>query len=745
MKKFKLHLLFAFVVSLLLSSSYLYLPSYFSTLDDKLRDIYFNYRGKIDTTGQVVIVDIDEKSLKELGQWPWPRNKFSQILQNMSLAGVGVIGLDIVFAEADNSSPKKVFKDLGIVDKNLPDFDLILAKTLVETPTIAGYVFALEDDGIKSDISPSVPATFIEKSKPENIEYLIKPFRAILNIPILQENVYSSGFFNTIPDDSGIVRSVPMAMKYNGMVYPSLSLEMLRASKQSKKVHINYEDQGVSSVKIKDIEIPTDRYGRLLVNFRGPKHSFKYISAIDIFNNKFNHADIAGKYAIIGTSAAGLLDLRATPFDSTYPGVEVHANAIDNILKGDFIYKPAWAEGADLVLIVGVTFGLSIILVFANAALSMLIMLASLAGLNAFLYYELFSKGIVLNIFFPLVAVIVTFVVLMAINYLLESRQKELVKKKFAAKVSPAVMEDLLKNAESGDADVFAAHEREITVSFSDVRNFTNISESLHNPKVLIQLMNTYMDPMTEIIIKSGGTVDKFIGDAIMSYWNAPADVDSHPDRAVEATLKQIHYCRILNEQIKADPRFVNMVKMSSDMGVEPIEIGMGLNTGVAIVGEMGSTSRSDYTVIGDPINLGARLESLCKFYNSKCNISNFVKDRLPDGKYIYRFLDLVTVKGKKEPVEIWQVHDFVEGLDGHFLFKVTVERLMQELNSYHHAIELYKSAMFSDALEIFKDINSWPDKSNKYIYNMYIERCEHYIAEPPINFNGVFAHTTKG
>ncbi len=742
MKKLWMHLSFAFVLSAIMAGSYLFLPSYFESVDNKLRDLYLSYRGPIPTTGNVVIVDIDEKSLKELGQWPWPRNKFSKMLENMGAAGVGVVGLDIVFAEPDNSSPAKVLGELGINDKNIPDFDAILAQTFANTPTIAGFVFALTNDGMKPGEQPSTPAMFIEKNKPENAEYLIQPYRAILNVPILQNNVYSSGFFNTVPDESGIVRTIPLAMKYNGIIYPSLSVEMIRAIKQSRKVHVNYGSNGVESLKLKDIEIPTDRYGRLLVNFRGPGHTFKYISAADIYNNKFNKADIEGKFAIVGTSAAGLMDLRAVPFDSVYPGVEVHANAIDNILKGDFISRPSWADGADLVTIVGVIFLLSIILVYASAALSMLIMMASLACVNVFLYHQLFTEGIMLNVLFPNAAIVITFIFLMAINYLMESKQKELVKKKFAAKVSPAVMDDLLKN---GSGDVFAAHEREITVSFSDVRNFTNISESLRDPKTLIQLMNEYMDPMTEIIIKSGGTVDKFIGDAIMSYWNAPADVANHPDTAVAATLMQIHHLRELNAKIKADPRFVNMVKMSEDMGVEPIDIGMGLNTGVAIVGEMGSSNRSDYTVIGDPINLGARLESLCKYYNSKCNISNFVKERIPEGKYIYRFLDLVTVKGKKEPVEIWQVHDFVDGLNGYHLYKSTKERLLEELEKYHHAIELYKGAKFAEALEIFKELNSWSDKSNKYIYDIYIERCEHYIAEPPVDFNGVFKHTTKG
>lgn len=703
----------------------------------------FLLRGEAPTTGNVVIVDIDEKSLKELGQWPWQRYKVAKILDNLTAAGVGVVGLDIVFAEPDNSSPRKVFKELGEekVALSLPDYDEVLAKAIAESPTIAGYVFALENDGMKPSRGAKISAIFIEKAKPD-IDYMISPYRAILNLPVIQENCYSSAYFNTIPDDSGLVRSIPLVMRYKGTVYPALALEMVRAALQTKKVFINYEEGSIASVKLGDLLIPTDRYGRLFVNYRGGGRTFKYLSAVDIYENRFNKADIEGKFVLVGTSAAGLLDLRATPFDSAYPGVEVHANAIDNILAGDFVSKPSWAEGADILTIAAIVILLSVILAISSAVVSFLALAVTSGFVGWFLYYMLIFKGVVLNILFPFSAIILTFIVVMALNYFLEGRQKELVKKKFAAKVSPAVMEDLLKNVES---DVFAAHEREITVFFSDVRNFTNISESLHDPSVLIQLMNTYMDPMTDIVIKSGGTVDKFIGDAIMAYWNAPGDVPDHPDKAVTATLTQLHSLRELNAKIRQDLRFANMVKMSDENGVEPIDIGIGLNTGVAIVGEMGSSNRSDYTVIGDPINLGARLESLCKYYNSKCNISSFVKVRLPADKYIFRFLDLVTVKGKKEPVEIWQIHDFTNGMDGYFLFKVPRERIYEELQHYHYAIELYKAQKFEQALDIFKEINGWEDKTNKYIYNIYIERCEHYIKEPPVDFNGVFVHTTKG
>jgi adenylate cyclase len=228
-----------------------------------------------------------------------------------------------------------------------------------------------------------------------------------------------------------------------------------------------------------------------------------------------------------------------------------------------------------------------------------------------------------------------------------------------------------------------------------------------------------------------------------MAYWNAPHDVENHADKAVVASLKQLYKLQSLNDDLRANPEFENVVKMADSNHIPIVDIGIGLNTGVAIVGEMGSKKRSDYTVIGDPINLGSRLESLCKYYNSRLNISNFTKNKL-QGKYIFRFLDLVTVKGKKEPIEIWQIHDYAEVKD-ETLFNINRNELLKELDYYHQAIELYKTEKFEEALKIFKEINGWKNKTNLKIYDIYIERCEHYIENPPKDFNGVFVHTTKG
>lgn len=717
--------------------AYLNYTDIYTPFEHKIKDLMFKTRGEIKGNETIIIIDIDEKSLKELGQWPWSRDKVARLLQNLAEYGVGIVGLDVVFAEPDNSSPKKVFQKMGLKSDDIIDYDDVLGETIAQTPTIVGYVFALNDDGISPEGRPKSRAIIIEQNKPEN-SYLIKPHRAILNVPQIQKNAYSNGYFNTVPDSDGIVRSIPLVMEYNGVIYPSLSLEMMRLVLEQTKITLQYDQRGISQILLGELAIPTDFYGRMLVNYRGSQNSYRYISASDIYYKRVDALHVEGKIALLGTSAAGLLDLRSTPFDSVYAGVEVHANALDNILNKEFISKPIWAVGVDLVsivLIVLITFFI-LLLPSALANFAILVFLnISVVGAH---YYLMVYEGILLNTILVLFALNLLFVLGQAINYFLEIKQKEMIKGKFASKVSPAVMNDIL----SSEGNVLEGKEREITVFFSDVRNFTNISEAMGNPKKLIALMNTYMDPMTEIIIKSGGTVDKFIGDAIMAYWNAPTDVENHADKAVSASLEQLHRLKELNASIRQNPEFESVVIMADKKGVPVIDIGIGLNTGVAIVGEMGSSGRSDYTVIGDPINLGSRLESLCKYYNSKLNISHFTKAQLR-GEYILRFLDLVTVKGKSEPVEIWQVHDFLDAPD--LLDGVSKEVLLAELQEYHRAIALYKNASFQEALRIFEALNNLSTKTNHAIYALYCERCEHYIEYPPSHFNGVFVHATKG
>jgi len=780
LKKFFIYFGLGLFVAGIVISIYVLIPSQFEVFDNKLRDMLFINRGTIEPTGHVVIIDIDERSIKEIGQFPWKRSDVAKMINNLGDAGVSAIGLDIMFPEPDKSSPHRVISELGIAnivpkDKQV-NYDELLASAVAKTPTVLGYTFDFDGRKIhKHKEAPKIPATFIKINKGEH-EYLPEADGVITNIPIIQNASRTSGFINALPDSDGVIRSVPLLLTYDSNVYPSLALELARMAFQEERIDIIYDAFGVRSINLGGREIPTDAYGRIAVNYRGPSSTFKYISAVDIIKGDFNPTDIEGKIILIGTSAAGLLDLRIIPYDAVYPGVEVHANVIDNIIAGDFIHTPAAiAPGINIALILVVAFFVVLAIGYSSALVLPFIIASTAFLLLYFINYVLFTEGIILSIFYPLFTLISAALASIITGYFLETKQKNLIRGKFASKVSPQVMEDIIKNAASGE-NAFIAKEHEITVTFSDVRNFTNISEAAGGANTLIQFLNQYMDEMTNIITKYEGTVDKFIGDAIMSYWNAPAAVKNHVEKSVDATLEQIHAVAPLNVKVKQDERFTSICKMAEDMGVEPIEIGIGINLGIAIVGEMGSSGRSDYTAIGDPINLGARLEALCKYYNSMCNISNHVKDRIPQDKYIFRFLDLVTVKGQSVPVEIWQIIDYadlsktqwetplyltrsvsydvdVEGntvvssSDSDINSAVEKQRLLDELEYYNNGIEAYKEARFEDALKIFRDIqDNWPDKTNKNIYNMYIDRCEHYIEEPPgDDFNGVFVHNTKG
>ena len=351
--KYKVLISFFIFTTIALSSTYLFLPNYFQSLDNSVRDFYFRFRGPEKTNDNIVIIDIDEKSLKELGQWPWERDKVAQILTNLTNKKAGIIGLDIIFAEADKTSPQKLAKKWGLTSNNLPDYDYILSQTVASTPTILGYVFDFDKKNNKD--APQIPAIFIQKHKGEK-EFLPIAKGVLTNINIIQDVAYSSGYINNIPDETGIIRSVPLMIKYHDIIYPSLAFEMFRIASNASKVTFNYSEAGIENVILSGQKIHTDRFAKLYLNFRGPFKSYKYISAVDVYNDKIKEKDIANKFILIGTSAYGLMDLRSTPMDSVIAGVEIHANLIDNLLNNDMLVKPTWAELADISSIIIILF-----------------------------------------------------------------------------------------------------------------------------------------------------------------------------------------------------------------------------------------------------------------------------------------------------------------------------------------------------------------------------------------------------
>lgn len=724
LKKFFIYFLGAFFISIFLISTYIYFPQTFKVFDNKITDLMFSFRGEIKGGKQIVIVDIDEKSLDALGQWPWSRDIMANLIEKCSINGAGIIGLDIVFAEFDRTSPSVLAEKLNLPQNlKLDNYDALFAQTISKTPVILGYQFEMVEKPFLKKEPPIIPAIFIEKNKEDDFDLVLNAKGVILNNPLIQKAGYSSGFFNNIPDESGITRSVPLIIRYENQLYPSLVLEMIRAANNIQKVTVNYNHLGVESIGLGDFFIPTDKNGRLLINFRGKEKSFKYISAIDILEDKIAPNELAGKILFIGTSAAGLFDLRATPFETVFPGVEIHANAMDNILNGEYITSPYWVEGANILSVILIAFFVALIVYFSPLAFIPFAFVVLFLGIGFLNYYILFTHHISLNTFLSFVALMLSFSFSMLINYFYESKQKELIKQKFSSKVSKSVMEDILK---SGENDILSAKDRVVTVFFSDIRGFTSISEEMANPRALIEYLNRYLNPVTDIIIKNGGTIDKYIGDAVMAYWNAPADLLNHQDKAIKASLEQFVFLKQINPILEEEK-------------LPKIDIGIGINTGNVTVGEMGSIERSDYTIIGDAVNLGSRLESLCKTYGAKLIISEFTKNGLKE-EYILRNLDLVRVKGKSEAIEIFELIDYKTNP----ILIDDLQKTLTEINLFNSAISHYRKSEFQIALDIFKEIEVTFNPINTTIYQIYIKRCEYFIENPPIDFDGIFTHRLK-
>lgn len=613
-------------------------------LENIIKDSMFVVRGDAPKDDRVAIIDIDEKSLKHLGQWPWSRNILAQVIENLTNAQVAAIGMDVLFAEEDISSPNKVLEKLDLnISTSLPDFDQIFANSIQNSPTVTGFIFSMKDDGVKPDKDPRTKAVIIERNRPKE-SFLPTAYRPILNTKKIEKSSYSSGFLNNVPGFDGVVRSVPSVISYDGVLYPSLSMEILRLVFGAKRIVVQYQENGVEHIVLGDVKIPTDIYGHIRVNFTGYTPSYPYISASDIYNNTFKKEQVEGKIVLLGTSSAGLYDLRSSPFDIILPGVEVHAHLIDNVLNSNFISKPQWSLAVDYASIL--VFGLIafLTLLVHRVFISIVAAFFSLGLILSLHYFFMFKMGIIFNSVMLIIEIIVIYFLGIVINYIFEYRQKEMIKTKFANKVSREVMEDIVNSAETltlkGDM-------KEISIFFSDIRGFTTISESMESPHKLIEFLNSYMTPMTDIIIKNKGTVDKFIGDAIMAYWNAPRKLENHADFALKSAIEQIKALKDLNVSLK-------------EKNYPTIDIGIGLNTGECVVGEMGSVGRSDYTCIGDSVNLASRLEGLNKKYKTNIILSEFLLNKLSNPQaYKIKELGSEKVKGKNESVKIYTCYGY--------------------------------------------------------------------------------------
>lgn len=697
MKFLRLRNIIFFILSfILITFSYINFEEITASFDNKLREMFFEYRGEIQTSKNVVIVDIDEKSIKALGQWPFSRDKIAQVLINLTNSNVGVIGLDIIFSEPDRNSPELMAKLLNVKGE-FQNNDQLFGQVLANTPTILGYFFTQENE-YKDLEAPNIPANFILESK--NFSKLINAQGVVKNTKLIQDYAYSSGFFNAYSSLHGKITKMPLLLSYKNEIYPSLSLEMIRAALQSEDVHIHEDEFGIIGISLNDLFIPTNEEGFMSINFRGAKKSFKYLSFIDILNGNFNSKDVEGKLVLLGTSAITLADLRASVYDLAMPGVEIHANVLDNIIQGDFLYEHNSSVAINTLAIFILTVILGIIYLFLNSTFT-LVFFALILGSFVSLYYNiLFTQGLILNIFFPLLAIFLTTFIALLLNYSKEQEQKKIITDKFSKKVSPAVVSDLLNRKDDG----LKASKKEVSIFFSDIRGFTNLSEQIDDPEELIKILNLYMEPMSEEIIKTNGTIDKFIGDAIMAYWNAPQNIPNHPICAVNTALNQLEKLEVLNKKLKNDYGFV-------------LDIGIGIHTGVVTVGEMGSKGRSDYTIIGDNVNLASRVESLTKFFDAKIIITEDLKKYL-DESFILKKLAQVSVKGKSNSITLYELISTKDNLSKSY---------EKYLEAYKLALKTYENQDFKKAKNYFLEANKLKDLN---VHDFYINACDKYLNE---------------
>lgn len=677
---------------------------------------------------RIVIVDIDEKSLREQGHWPWGRDKLAQLVDQLfDNYKIHTLGFDVVFPEKDESSGLKsleqIATSLGADDgfhqallKLRPalDYDQLFASSLQNRNIVLGYYFHQDQNAVSVGALPT--PSFVGSAG----FHQANGYGA--NLEVLQKHAAGAGHFNPAPDADGISRKVPALINYEGNTYEALSLAVARAALGAKLetgfaegLGVNDHYAGLEWLMLGDHRIPVDGEVSILIPYRGGQGSFPYVSATDVLSGKVSPQVLKDRIVLIGTTAPGLMDLRATPVQHVYPGVEVHANVIAGILDQNIKERPAYMLGAEFLILLLTGLLLACLLPAMSPLWATLLTSAVLLSGIAFNLFVWQSANLVLPLASFLFLVVTVYVLNMSYGFFIESHGKRQLAGLFGQYVPPELVEEMAKDPSAFGLE---GESREMTVLFSDVRGFTTISEGL-DPKQLTQLMNEFLTPMTHVIHHSRGTIDKYMGDAIMAFWGAPLRDPDHAKHALQAAMQMMSNLADLQAQFKAK-------------GWPEINIGIGLNSGLMTVGNMGSQFRMAYTVMGDAVNLGSRLESLTKNYGVHIIISEFTKALVPD--FIFRELDVVRVKGKDKPVTIYEPIGETAELD---------EALQDELRQYIDALRHFRAQNWGIAEQQFLHLQKrYPQR---YLYQMYSERIGYFRQHlPGPDWDGVFTYETK-
>lgn len=724
---------FCIILYIFISTTPLIEVPILNTVEMFISDVRLKMTMPEGVDNRVVIADIDEASIRELGRWPWNRAILAEFVDTMfDHYQIKVLGFDVVFSEPDDVSGFMVLEQLDSLQiddeqylatseklKQQLAYDKIFSASIKGRNIVLGMVFDQANPDEINDLKQ--PITTIEATLAEKT-FVAKPIGYTGNIDILHQATDSVGFFdNPNISEDGLYRKVPLFQLYQNGFHPSLALAITRKAIGDQDYYFNIQKTGqyvaIEQVQLGSLIIPVDKTGSVIVPYRGGEGSFPYISVKDIMNKRVAKDALKDRIVILGTSAPGLQDIRATPVDSALPGVEVHANIITGILDQRIPYQPSYALGVELTIII--ILGL-LMMVVCNYLSPIMTMLFTSTLITVYLILNLFlwQQGIVIFLASPLLLILMIFVVHMSWGFVAENNTKNTVKKLFGQYVPPGLVDEMVNKPEWITQE---GQSRELTVLFADIRGFTSISERL-SPQELSELLNLFLTPLTKVIYDERGTIDKYIGDCIMSFWGAPLPDSRHAEQGVAAALKMLEKVKHLQSSFSA-------------RGWPEVNIGIGLNTGMMSVGNMGSEYRMAYTVLGDAVNLGARVEGLTKQYGVALIVTEYTKQAAPN--FIYRKLDRVKVKGKVEAVNIYEVVNFID---------LVTDELKQEIDQFHLAYELYCQQKWDEAAVILNNLMSQPnDKSNIVLYQIYLQRIDDYKASPPVkNWDGVYSHQTK-
>lgn len=699
MKKRLIYILFGLVASLMASALYYLAPQPLQQLDYRMKDNRFRIRGPLQPDKDLVVVAIDHASIKEIGRWPWSREITGQLIENLAQYGTKVTALDIVFAE-----PQK-FCSGGSPDSALAD-SIGRAGNVV-----MGYFFRDEQQVVDPTALAQMDRATVKLIKTaEGVQSipLIEYTNLDANLSELGANALDFGFFNAKPDDDGLYRRALLLLLYNGDIYPSLALKALRHYLGSD-IMLEVKPWGIDSLQIGSLRIPSREDGTLVLNYYGPSRSFRTVSAADVIKKRLKPDALKGAIAFVGATEIGIFDIRATPFDPTMPGVELHATVAANALERRFLLYDGVTQMQEVLCILLFPVVLGILLAFMPGSFAGLGAFIGTTGLFFLINYQSFTRGLRdMTVIYPLLGLGVTYLACEVWRNLVVEKKGRQLKKAFSNYVSPDLVREIEKNP---DKLVLGGEQREISILFSDIRSFTTVSESL-TPSELVTLLNEYLSPMTRIVLDEKGTLDKFIGDAVMAIFNAPLDLPGHATHACTAAVKMVEELKRLNTDF-------------ARRGMHTLDIGVGINTGPAVVGNMGADIRFDYTAIGDSVNLASRLEGLNKYYGSHILVSEDTRNQVVDGLFTFREVDRVRVKGKQLPIVMYEL--MIANLD--------------ILPQFMDGLQKYRNRQFKQAQQLFDQlVEEYSDGPSR----LYSDRCTEFLATPPsTDWDGVY--TAKG